>query len=148
MNHKETLVVVADASGARFYKTHNRGASIEEAAPNLSAPPNARSGEQMTDRLGRTFSRMGTRRAAIEPKSDPHQRAEDEFARSVGRRLDEIAGPYHNVLIFAPPAFLGSLRKAIGHAVGTKLAGEVHKDLTKSSLEDLRAQVREALFPD
>jgi protein required for attachment to host cells len=150
MPRKETLILVADASGAHFYKTHDRGASITPARASLSAPANPRSHEQVSDRLGRTHASVGPARSAIAPKSDPHQAGEDAFAKSLARELEEFAGEtsLEAVVIFAPPVFLGALRKNLGRQVSAKIKAEIHKDLMKASLEDIRRHVREALFPD
>jgi protein required for attachment to host cells len=148
--NKETLIVVADASGAHFYKTHDRGATVEAATTSLAAGPNPQSHEIMSDRPGRTHASTGTARSAIEPKTDPHQKREDEFTLALARHLDLLVRDtaYQDILIFAPPVFLGVLRKDLSSAVAKKIAGEVHKDLVKSPPEEIRKHVRQALFPD
>lgn len=150
MNHKDTLVVVADASSAHFYKTHDRGSTLERATTSLGAPANPASHDIKSDRPGRTYQSMGNARSAISPKTDPHQKAEDAFTRVLARHLDELTGDstYQDIVIFAPPVFLGVLRKDLSRAVAAKIVKEVHKDLVKSSPEDIRTHVREALFPN
>lgn len=149
MPSKEVFVVVADASGARFFKTHDRGAHLEPAGPTLEAPPNPKSSEQMSDRLGRSQSSASPTRSAIEPKTDPHRSAEDAFAKALAHRLDQLERQSpHDLLIFAAPAFLGALRKVVSKAVAGRIVGEIHHDLVKSSIEDVRTHVRKALFPD
>jgi protein required for attachment to host cells len=149
MHLKPTLIVIADASGAQFFKTEDRGATIEPATTRLGAPANPASHEIKSDRPGRTHQSVGTARSAITPKTDPHQKAEDAFTRVLARHLDELAGnaTYRDILIFAPPVLLGVLRKDLSRAVAAKIVGEVHKDLAKSSHEEIRAHVRQALFP-
>lgn len=148
MAAKETLIVIADASGAHFYKTSNRGASVEPAAPSLPAPPNPRSRDQMTDKPGRAFSSTTPGRSAMEPRADPHKRAEDEFSRALAQQIDGTAAQYGGILLFAPPTFLGTLRKHLGQAAAAKIVREVDKDLMKADAGRIREHVRETLFPD
>jgi protein required for attachment to host cells len=150
MPRKETLILIADAAGAHFYKTQDRGASITPARESISAPANPKSHEQMSDRLGRTHASVGPARSAIAPKSDPHRAAEEAFAKALARQLDTIMqeGPYQDVLLFAPPAFLGALRKDLPRALAQRIAGEFPKDLMKSPQDEIRSHVRNALFPD
>lgn len=146
MPNKETLVVVADAAGARFFKTHDRGAHLEPAGPAFQAPPNPKSSDQMSDRLGRSQSSTTPARSAIAPKTDPHRAAEDAFAKALAHHLETLAA--HELVIFAAPAFLGALRKELSKPVATKIAHEIDRDLYKAPIEDVRAHVRKALFPD
>lgn len=148
MPNKDIFVVVADASGARFFKTHDRGAHLEPAAPALQAPPNPKSSDQMSDRLGRSQSSTTPARSAIAPKTDPHRAAEDAFAKSLAHHLDGAANGYQGLLIFAAPAFLGALRKSLSQQLAGKIVGEIDRDLVKAPIEDVRAHVRNALFPD
>lgn len=146
MPNKEVFVVVADASGARFFKTHDRGAHIEPAGDTVHAPPNPKSSDQMTDRLGRSQSSTTPSRAAIAPKTDPHRAGEDAFAKALAKHLDTVNA--HELLIFAAPAFLGALRKELSKPVAAKIAHEIDRDLYKAPIEDVRTHVRKALFPD
>ncbi len=150
MNHKETLIVVADASGAHFYKTHDRGATVEAATSSLTAGPNPQSHEIMSDRPGRTHASTGTARSAIEPKTDPHQKREDEFTRALAATsmFSFATVPIRTFSFLHRRSCWVSLRKDLSDAVAKKIAGEVHKDLVKSPPEEIRKHVRQALFPD
>jgi len=150
MPNKPTLIVVADAGRVKLFATDNRGASIASVQGGLDALPNPPAHEQLSDRPGRTHQAIGARRASMEPRSDPHQKMEEEFARTLARHLNGLLGTdsYKDVLVFAPPVMLGNLRRDLSPAVAAKIVGEVHKDLTKSPTEEVRSHVRQALFPD
>ena len=150
MRTKSTLVVVADAGRVKLFSTTNRGATINAIPGGLEAMPNPPSHKQKSDRPGRTQESIGNRRSSMEPRSDPHQKAEDDFARMLAKHLEGVAGDdsYDGILVFAPPVFLGELRRHLSRAVADKITGEIHKDLTKSTSEGVQAHVREALFPE
>lgn len=149
MRNKIHLILIADAGRAVFFKTENRGASIETVPGNFDAMPNPPSREHKSDKPGRA-SDAGTHRSAMEPKHDPHKLAEENFARTLAQHLEKVgkSGDYDAILIFAPPTFLGSLRRDISPHVAGLIEGEVHKDLTKSPVDEIQKQVREALFPE
>ena len=85
----------------------------------------------------------------MDPNSDPHQQAEDKIAVDLANRLEGLVSDqtYAGIVIFAPPVFLGNLRRDFSGGLTKKITHEIHKDLTKSSVEDIRKHVNEALFP-
>jgi protein required for attachment to host cells len=149
MRNKTHLILVADAGRAIFFKSENRGASIETVPGNLDAMPNPPSREHKSDKPGRA-SDASSHRSAMEPKHDPHKLAEESFARTVAQHLEKVGkgSDYDGILIFAPPTFLGSLRREMNSHVAGLIEGEVHKDLTKSPVDEIQRHVREALFPE
>jgi protein required for attachment to host cells len=103
----------------------------------------------VSDRLGRSHSSTTPARSAIAPKTDPHRAAEDAFAKTLARHLDALEREVpRKLLIFAAPAFLVALRKALSRPVALNIAAEIDRDLVKAPIEDVRAHVRKALFPD
>ena len=87
----------------------------------------------VTDRQGRSFSSMGSRRSAIEARTDPHRDQKTKFANHLAEILAEQlqAGAYHRLIIAAPPATLGDLRSAISDKVRATIVAEFAHDLTK-----------------
>ena len=80
-------------------------------------------------------------RHAIEPKTDPHREAKRLFARHLAERLEAASGKYERLLLVAPPAFLGDLRGELGDVTRQRLRGTVDKDLTRSTLAEIAAQL-------
>ena len=146
---KPTLIVVADAGHLRLFSTHDRGASITHLAGDMDSIANPPSREHKSDRPGRAFATSGTRRAAMEPRSDPHRKAEETFAKEVARDVGTLlsSGAYKDAVLFAPPAFLGALRQDFTEATAKMIAAQIHKDVTKLSTEEIRDHVRSALLP-
>jgi protein required for attachment to host cells len=94
---------------------------------------NSATRDLVTDRQGRSFSSMGSRRSAIEAKTDPHRDQKTKFANHLAEILAERleAGAYQRLIIAAPPATLGDLRKAISDKVRATIVAEFPNDLTK-----------------
>ena len=145
---KPTLVVIADAGRVKLFSTDDRGATVKAVPGGIDAMPNPPSREHKSDKPGRGQEGSG-RRTSFEPKHDPHKQAEDEFSRLLAKHLEGLTGDgtYADIVLFAPPVFLGELRQHMSRAVADKIAAEVHKDLTKSTTENIQSHVREALFP-
>jgi len=90
-----------------------------------------------TERPGRTQESANAARHAIEPKTDPHRQAKQDFARDLAEWLEAQTAHYDRLILVAPPAFLGDLREALGDAAGKRLVGTLDKDLTRHALADL-----------
>lgn len=93
-----------------------------------------------TDSPGRSYSSAGGgRRSAIEPGEDPIRAEQSDFARDLAEKLDVAAraGKYDQLIIAAPPHFLGDLRTVLGASARAKLQAAIDKDLVKLPSADL-----------
>lgn len=135
-----TWILVADGGHARIYST------IGPAAPLIVVPEFTlddkveASRELARDRPGRTYQSVGHKRSAIEPRVDPHQRAETGLAERLARDLDAALErkAFDRLVVAAPPRFLGDLRSAYTDRLKRAIHSEVDKDLTKVALAELR----------
>ena len=68
----------------------------------------------------------------MEPRTDPVEQREAEFAKSVAEMLDEQCGKgaYNRLVIAAAPIALGDIRKSLTPAVKKTILAELDKDLT------------------
>jgi protein required for attachment to host cells len=83
----------------------------------------------------------------MEPKTDIHEVQRDAFAREIAQMLN-LAG--HNnefdaLVLAAPPAFLGDLRKHLSDAVAGRVSGELDKNLTSAAERELPGRLQEVL---
>jgi protein required for attachment to host cells len=124
-------VVVADGQRALFL--HNDG---DEVYPNLRTArvidhENPLTREQGTDRPGRYSDTPGSHRSAFE-QTNWHNIEEEKFLGRIANLLKEgvNAGQYQKIILVAPPAALGILRKALDRQVLGHIVAEVGKDLT------------------
>jgi protein required for attachment to host cells len=133
-----TWVVVADGQRALFL--HNDG---DEVYPNLRTDrvlqhENPLTHEQGTDRPGRYHDTPDSHRSAFE-ETDWHRLEEEKFLGRVAGLLKEGVhrGQYQKIVLVAPPAALGVLRKALDRQVTDHIIAEVGKDLTKLPVSDI-----------
>lgn len=136
MTTKTVWVVAADASRARVLQVSSRDKLAEVAS--LDNPQGRmHNRDLLTDAYPRN-------RAAGGPGSDPQEtspveHATEMFAKRVGDYLEKARTDhrYDELVVIAPPKFLGVLRKEMGKEVGKLVADELPKDLSGLSPHEL-----------
>lgn len=138
----EGWMVVADGEKALFL--YNEG---DAAFPHLKVfrgvehvnPP---SREQGTDRPGR-LSDAGTVHRSAVSETDWHRAEKGRFAREIAETLYGFAhsGQFDCLILVAPPAVLGDLRKELHAQVTSRIIAEVPKDLTKHPIDQIETLV-------
>ena len=137
--HLVTWIVLADGSRARIVEPREIGSGfdvIEElASPEAHEPSRA----IWADRPGRTQESGSSARHAVEPRQDPHEARKAAFSRLVAAQLNKAADEkkFDNLILFAPPRCLATLRAALDDATSRKVQAAVPKDLTKLPLAEL-----------
>jgi protein required for attachment to host cells len=138
---KGAFVVVADGGGATIYKISTRvgGVKLDDMQVVENDLP-SRSADMGRDRPARTHTADG-RLSAIEA-ADLHDAAEDDFATEIAGRVNTLAGKVkRGIIIFAPPRFLGEMRRHFSDAAKSVIVCEAPKDLRKLSVADLEKAV-------
>jgi len=144
-NPRKTFVLVADASRARLYL-----GSEGEAKPKLSLleefehpKSRAKNMDLASDGPGRPLDSvaMNSARSATDPRPDPKEVEAEKFARELGHRLASHcdAHAFDDLVIVAPPKFLGLLRSALAthhDHVANRVVAWHEKDYT--ALTDVR----------
>lgn len=133
--------LVADAGRARLFERLLPAGPwrerVEEAV-DVAHPPSRELG---TERPGRVRESATTARHAVEPRTDPHRAAKAAFAGRLAAWLEQTAAGYQQLILVAPPPFLGDLRAALGRQARAKLRGTLDKDLTQVPLAELAVQL-------
>jgi len=139
MKKKTSLILIVNGSRAHFYSypgTKNRliprpELDLEEITLHAR--------DIQADRPGRTHDRMGPNRHAMDYPTDPQCNAEIRFLKKVveqtAREADKAG--IDRLILVAPPASLGKLRKMLPHPLRKKLYSELNKDLTQIAPIDL-----------
>jgi protein required for attachment to host cells len=98
---------------------------------------NPPSGEQGTDKPGRTSMPTGPR-SAVEP-TDWHALEEERFAATVAEHLNRAAeeNRFEHIVIAAPPKILSELRREFSKKLQGKIIAEIDKDLTHHTFPDI-----------
>ena len=133
MKPTRTWILVADGGRARILEALGRGKGVHIVSGSdatIDNPPSHLQGDAKPDRV---YESVGHARHAVEPRQDPHRALEAIFAGQLAAKLGDYAASksFDRLVIVAPPAMLGDLRKVISPSVREKIVAEVDKDLTK-----------------
>jgi protein required for attachment to host cells len=138
----ETLILVADGEKALFLR--NKG---DAEFPNLvveskALHANPPTGEQGTDRPGRTMDDAG-HHAAME-ETDWHRLEKDKFAAELAALLFHRAerNGFDRLIVAMPPRILGDLRKHLHKTVADRIIGDVAKDLTRLPVYEIESHLK------
>jgi len=132
-----TWILLADGAHARLFANRGPGKGIEQLEViNGDHRPDS---ELVRDSLGRSFESVGDMRHAITPKTDPHRELKRDFARHLGKVLEQglAERAYDRLVLVAPPAALGDLRAALSEPVKHAIYAELDKDLVKTPTDNL-----------
>jgi protein required for attachment to host cells len=138
----DTLVMVVD--GGKLLLFRNEGDAdypnlrVEEATENV----NPADRDQHTDAPGRAFASVGSARSAVS-ETDFHDQSENRFVADAVELLNRraLANDFERLIIVAPPASLGEMRKHYNKALGARLVGEIAKDLTGRHPPDIERAI-------
>jgi len=131
-------VVVGDGEKALFFRNEGDGVHPNLVVVDVLEHENPSTHEQGTDRPGRAFSSVGTRRSALDD-TDWHKLEKHRFAKEIADALYTAAhrGRYSKLVIAAPPVTMGDIRKALHKEVSDKVVAEISKDLTKMPKDEI-----------
>ena len=119
------LVVVADGTGARFFRNAGHGDSVALAAEAEVTPANLRddgpAGKRPTE-------------------SSPQETDEATFAKQLAHELYRRAhnGDFTALVLIADPQTLGQIRPTLHKEVQDRLVAEVGKTFTNASVKDIQ----------
>ena len=129
----ETRVIVADSARARIFSSHGTLLQLEEIEG--FAHPVARSSnrEMTSDAAGRSVDGHGS----LDPATSARDHEAENFARMLGRHLKDLHNTQHfeQIMLVAPPRFLGMLRKHLPKPLDRLVAVTVDKDMSEASVE-------------
>jgi protein required for attachment to host cells len=133
-------VLVADSARARAVLWTGR-TSAPQSVPDFDLRFHHEHGRDiMAERPGRVRESHGSARHAIEPRADPVREAEQRFTAKV---VDELRRRHANdefdrLFLVAGPTMLGDLRSALSKDLQDIVQGELGKDLTHLTNNQLR----------
>lgn len=133
-------VVVADSSLANIYAAPKKYAPLDE-VKTISNPAGRLKVQELTSDLpGRTFDRYGQGRHAMGQTVGPKQQAILRFAHEIGEYLESsrTQRKFAELMLVAPPEFLGVLRKSLSNDCRDVISVELAKDLVSQDKRKLR----------
>ena len=142
-----TWILIADATRARVFQLQNSGKSVAATWEQEHVGSSLASRDIASDRPGRTFDRAGEGRHAKEPPTDPARYEKERFAREVAQKLDDDR-KHHNfdeLIVVAPPQFLGDLRGAMSVQLKGCVSKEVNKDFSKMKPTEILEHLKDTV---
>ncbi|MBU9696596.1 host attachment protein [Rhodobacteraceae bacterium HSP-20] len=102
----------------------------------------------MSDKPGRSFASVGSRRSSMEYASDPVRDAQRAFVHRVLERLEAARREegFEQLAVFASRPMLGLFRQEAQPDIAGTVVREVAKNLLHLSAQDLRQTVARTLF--
>lgn len=144
---KTIWIVVANRVTARIFATDSPLGAIEEIETLLHPQGRMQEGALVTDKPGRTTERVGPGRSATDPDTSQHEHEATVFATEIAATLTKARNDarYGTLVLAAPPAFLGALRKSIDAQTRKLVTLELDKDFAQLDARALRAHLPERL---
>lgn len=149
-------IVVADQSQADFYELEERGVPPLFVRRLEDADARLHDRDLRSDRPGRVFDHAaaaGGRRGAVAHHATGGERSPRKvearrFAQRIAEELDEERRQqkYDRLVVMAPPAFLGLLRREMPAVLHAMVTAEIGKDLVHEPPEMLGAYLPRGTF--
>lgn len=140
-------VLVADSGQARILELQRNPYVFRLVSERVSESQHLTNRELVSDAAGRALRPQGPGSHAMAPRSDPHDKAEDEFIRALAHTLHHAAGQgaFDDLVILADPRTLGRLRRCLSKEVAVRVTGEHDVNLATLPLSELEPRVRSIL---
>ena len=137
---RNTWVLVAESSRAKLYTVNGRLAPITEIEALVHPESRMHEGDLVSDSAGSDGGSVGQGRHVIDSKNTARDLESLEFARTLASRLDSARnnGDFDNLVLIAPPEFLGHLRGNLSKEVLSMVSRQVDKNLVQKPAEVLR----------
>jgi protein required for attachment to host cells len=135
-----TWIIAADESRARVLQVTGRDQRLAEIDDLVNPAGRAQDRELQTDAEPRFSGRPGGGPASDREAQGAVEHSVGVFARELGRYLDKarMEQRYDQLVLIAPPKFLGALRKELHKEVEKLVADELPKDLAWFNARDLQ----------
>ncbi|MCY1061215.1 host attachment protein [Nannocystis sp. SCPEA4] len=143
-----TWIVLMDGSRSRILVQEAPGAALTRPFGDGFTSGRELSHELGDDRPGRARASAGAvARHAFEPRSNPHDKAEQEFSNQIAALVDRgIAERLaQRVILVAPPHAMGDLRKALSPRAYARVQAEIVHDWIDLPDDDVAARLGDAL---
>lgn len=137
---KDYYLLVADSGAAKLYRAEGTLDNLQLVHERANPEGRKMAGEIDSDRAGQQRNSIGGMHS-LAGDHDPQRHASEQFARSLCKLLqhEHQDGKFSELLIAAPPHFLGELRAHLSDDCRKVLGKTVHKDLLRSDTQAIAA---------
>lgn len=141
-------IIVADRAGARLFRFDNRERELEQLRDIDHDDGRLRNRELDADRPGAATPGHGNGHGVMAREHDATERVATRFAGELADVLRDgrTRGGYDELVLVAPPAFLGRLRDALDDPTRDRVVATMDKDLTRIPKHELRPRLSDVLF--
>lgn len=131
-------VFIADGRKALLLRNEGDATHPNLKTEQVFANDNPATRDQGTDKPGRSYASVGSRRSAME-QTDWHELDEQRFAKDIADMLQVLVREKNieALVIAAPPRTLAELRKSMHDEVRKRIIAEVDKDLTNQPVYEI-----------
>jgi len=140
-------VLVANSGQARILEMQRNPYVFHQVSELVSEAQHLTNKEIVSDASGRDYHAQGPGSHSKKPRTDPHEQAEEQFSRSLARKMEKAAqlGRFDQLLVIADPRTMGRLRQRMNRSLAGKVTDEVALDLVGLPLPQLESRVRSVL---
>ena len=142
MAETKTWILLCDASRARFFTTDRHGSLTEVMA---FAHPGSRAHAQDmgSDRPGRRSDTTPGHHSGLSPDLEPKEVEAMKFACALATELKRGLNrqAYDELVLAAPPHFLGLMRQCMDGQVANRVAATFDKDFTTLPVREIEQRV-------
>lgn len=134
----DAWVLVGDGEKALFFRNEGDGLYPNLQVIRVLEHENPANRDQAADAPGRQTDGLGPHSSSME-NTDWHVLEKERFAKTLAEALYKSAhaGKFSQLVLVAPPATLGTLRKELHSEVSSKVVAEFDKTLTKHSVSEI-----------
>ncbi len=134
----DAWVLIGDGEKALFFRNEGDGLYPNLQVIEVLEQDNPANRDQMADGPGKRSDGPGSHSSAMEV-TDWHVLEKERFAKTIAEALYKAAhaNRYSKLVLVAPPATLGTLRKELHSEVTSRVTAEIDKTLTKHSVSDI-----------
>ena len=142
-----TWVLVADASRARIFQAKSPRGSLHEIETLLHPQSRLHTRDLTSDLPGRSFDSHGQGRHSMEMDVSPKQHEALTFVKQISDRLDSAkeSGEFEHLILIAPPALLGLLRKQLSAVIMQHVVHQLDKNIVRLDGDEIRQHLPEKL---
>lgn len=143
----KSWIVVVNRTEAKFYTYYNHRNSDLKFVTKIENPRGRLKAQEIDADKPGIFSSLLTYGPRLVKKQTPTQRVAEEFAKEVAEFMENCRTKqmFDNLIIVAPPAFLGELRQKLSGPLKKIVKKEIAKDLVPDMSE---VELKKRLFPE
>ncbi len=142
-----TWVIAADSSSAKILKADSRIGPLHEVETLLHPEGRLHEKELTSDLPGKALNSDGQGVHGIDSSTTPKKKEMIAFADRIAGHLEHEhnAGKFNQLIVVAPPAFLGNLRKQFPDPLARLVVLEIDKNIEHQTVDQIRKQLPERL---